>query len=334
MTRHETFKPQALQVIRWDGLPINRPGVYANIPMDRYHAGDLCVGPSISSSGLRTIFNDSPMAYWVESPLNPNRIEDDGDSEAFILGRGAHHLALGEAAFSRHFVARPAVLNGTAWNSNRNDCKEWLKHVRDQGLTVLTPGQIEQIKGMAGILPWQKGLEDSGLANSAVVRAGALSGLVEHSIIAQDPETGVWLKSRPDAIPVDSTTFADFKTTTDVSHEALQRTLGDFRYDMQAVLASLCLELAAGFPFTDFAFVFAMKKPPHAVEIVELKECDLEEAAKDLRVAIRTFARCLETGRWPGPSGGRGDARFIERSTWNRSAALARRTALELELQP
>jgi len=322
-----------LKVTRWDGQPIKEPGVYSGVPMEIYHSADLCAGPSISSSGLRTIFDpdQGPMAYWVESPLNPNRIEPE-DSQAFILGRAAHHLVLGEAAFSRFYVARPEKLNGTAWNSNRTDCKEWLQHCRDQGLTVLTPGQVEQIKGIAGLLPWQKDLEDSGLANSAVVRAGALSGLVEHTIIALDKETGVYLKSRPDAIPLDSSQFSDFKTSANVSAIALQRTLDAYRYDMQADLASTCLEQAAGLKFTSHAFVFAMSKPPHAVEIVELKDLDLEEARHDNRAAIRTFARCLDTGRWPGPGGGRGDARFIERSTRSRENALARRTMLELEL--
>lgn len=321
-----------LTVKRWDGQPITEPGVYSHIPMIAYHSADICDGPSISSSGLRTIFTDCPMAYWVESPLNPRRLDQE-DKEAFILGRAAHHLVLGEHDFGRFFVARPEKLNGTLWNGNRTDCKEWLQHVTDQGLTSLTPAQIEAIRGMAGLLPWQKGLEDSGLLNSAVVRAGALSGLVEHSLFAKDKETGVWLKSRPDAIPLDSSEFNDFKSTISVHYEKLQRTLDDFRYDMQADLASVCLQQAADLKFTSYAFIFAMKKPPHAVEVVELKDVDLEEARQDNRAALRTFAKCLETGRWPGPGGGRGDARYIERSVRSRENALGRRTLLELELE-
>lgn len=327
--------------IRWNGEPISKPGVYSHVPIAAYHGGDLCDGPSISSSGLRTIFDPGkgPMAYWIESPLNPLRILP-GEKEAFILGRAAHHLVLGEIEFARHFTVEPATYPDAktgepkAWNNNANFCREWRAHVIEgEGRTILTTNQIEAIRGMAGLLPWQKGLVDSGLKNSAVVGAGALSGLVEHSIVTKDAETGVWLKSRPDAIPLDSTDFADFKTTTAVDYDTLQRTLGDFRYDMQAVLASMCLLGAAGLEFTSYAFIFAEKKPPHAVEIVELRNVDLDEARLDLRAAIRTFARCLDTGRWPGPSGIRGDARFIERSEWNRKEAAGRRAFLELELE-
>lgn len=320
-----------MQVITWDGKPISSPGIYARVPIDFYHGPDLCAGPSISSSGLRTIFADSPLDYWIHSPLNPRRI-DRAESEAFTLGRGAHHLLLGEDDFSRYFVARPEELNGKAWNGNRTDCREWMELAAEAGQTVLTAGQMESIKGMAGILPWQEGLEDSGLANNALVKAGALSGLIEHTIIALDAETGVFIKSRPDVIPTGSREFNDFKTSADVSDEAIRKTLDAYRYDMQADLASTCLEQAHGHPFESFGFIFADKKPPHAVNVIELDASDLEEAAKDNRTALRTFARCLDTNRWPGPAGARGDAATIQRSAWSRTRAADRRAYLDSEL--
>ncbi len=323
-----------MKVIRWNGEPITKPGIYAGVPMAAYHSADICAGPSISSSGLRTIFTDCPMAYWVESPLNPKRVEP-AEKEAVIIGRAAHHLALGEADFQRYYAVEPATYQNEKgetkpWSNNANVCKDWNRHITEgEGRTILKGAHVDMIRGMAGLLPWQEGLEDSGLKNSAVVRAGALSGLVEHTIIGLDEETGVFLKSRPDAIPLDSTQFADFKTTQSVQWDAIRRTLDDRRYDMQAVLASMCLEQAIGRPFDAFAFIFAMKKPPHAVEIVEL---DGEDVA-DAKIAIRTFAHCLKTGRWPGPGGGRADARYVARSEWSRREALGRRSFLELELE-
>lgn len=320
-----------LDVIPYDGKPIRAPGIYARVPMEIYHSADLCVGPSVSSSALRTVFTQSPMDYWIYSPMNPRRVEKP-ESEAFVLGRAAHHLLLGEAEFGRHFLIRPEELNGKAWNGNRTECREWLASAAEARLTVLTPNQIEQIRGMAGLLPWQEGLDDSGLANSAVVRAGALNGLIEHTIIGYDDETGLWLKSRPDVIPLDSLMFSDFKTSAEATDEAVRRTLDEYRYDMQADLASVCLEHAADVRFEAFGFIFGAKKPPHAVNVIELDPADLEEAAKDNRTALRTVAQCLDTGKWPGPAGRKGDATFIRRSDWSRARAVSRREFLELEL--
>lgn len=326
-----------MKVTTWDGQPISSPGIYARVPIDIYHGPDLCAGPSISSSGLRTIFAESPMDYWIYSPLNPRRLEKP-ESEAFILGRAAHHLLLGEAEFGRHFTIEPETYpdpkdgKPKKWNNNADYCRDWAASARDSKLTVLTRKQMESIKGMAGILPWQEGLEDSGLANNGLVKAGALSGLIEHTIIAIDPETGIFLKSRPDVIPTASRDFNDFKTSADVSDEAIRKTLDSYRYDMQADLASTCLEQADGHPFEAFGFIFADKKPPHAVNVIELDPEDLAEAAKDNRTALRTFARCLDTNRWAGPAGQRGDAARVSRSAWNRTRAADRRAYLESEL--
>lgn len=328
-----------MEVIIWDGEPIKSPGIYSHVLMADYHGANLCAGPSISSSGLRTIFDPAkgPMNYWIYSPYNPNRLEQP-DSEAFILGRAAHHLFLGEADFGKHFTVEPETYpdakTGEAkkWNNNATFCKEWAEHVASEKLTVLSRKQLEQIKGMAGILPWQKGLEDSGLKNNGLVRAGALQGLIEHTIIALDEETGVYLKSRPDVIPTGSWEFNDFKTSADVSDEAIRRTIGDFRYDMQADVASVCLEQATGNRFTSHGFIFAAKTAPFATAAAELDEEDLVEAAKDNRTALRTFARCMDTGRWPGPAGRRGDAACISRSLWNRTRASDRRAYLDQEL--
>lgn len=324
-------------VTPWNGQPIGAPGIYSGVPMSVYHSADICVGPAASSSHLRTIFNDSALAYWIYSPLNPRRLEQP-DKKAWIEGRGAHHLVLGEAAFDKHFIVQPETYPDAktgepkAWSGNATHCKTWKARAAEAKLTVLTPAQIEMIKGMAGVQPWQEGLEDSGLKNTAVVRAGALSGLIEHTIIAKDEETGIWIKSRPDVIPVDSLEFVDFKTIADPSDDSVRRTLEDHRYDMQADLANQCLKGAVGRAFESFGFVFAGKSPPHATNAIEVDPVDLAEAEADNRAALRTLARCIDTGRWPGPAGTRGDAATISRSEWSRKNAVGRRNFLQLEL--
>jgi hypothetical protein len=324
-----------MKVIPWDGKPISAPGIFSNVPSAIYHGPDLCIRPSISSSGLRTIFTDSPMQYWIHSPYNPNRLPEE-DSRAFVVGRAAHHLCLGEADFKKHFIVRPAEYPDQKtgelkkWTRAAGYCKareaEWAD---DMNLDILTPEELETIKGIAGIQPWQKGLDDSGLMNSAVVRAGALQGLVEHTVVAIDKETGVFIKARPDVIPTASREAGDFKTTQSVQPYKLQQTLDDLRYDMQGEIVSRCLEQAADFRLTNFALIFAAKKEPHEVAVRELKPYDLDESAKDNQTAIRTFALCMERGKWPGVGGGEDDARYLERSDRSRERAIARREQLE-----
>ena len=322
-----------MKVTPWDGKPISAPGIFSGVPSTVYHGPDLCIGPSISSSGLRKIFTTSAMEYWIYSPYNPNALESP-DSRAFVVGRASHHLCLGEADFRKHFVVRPEEYPDEKtgqlkkWTRAAAYCKRWEAEADEAGLALLTPAELEIIKGIAGIHPWQKGLEDSGLMNNAVVRAGALQGLVEHTIVAQDKETGVWLKARPDVIPTASREACDFKTTLSVEGYKLQRSLDDFRYDAQGEIVSRCLEQAADFRLTNFSLIFADKNEPHEVAVRELKPYDLDEAAKDNDAALRTFALCMERGKWPGRGGGEEDARYLERSDRSRERAVLRREQL------
>lgn len=312
-----------LNVTLWDGQPIATPGIYRGIPIELYHQ-QLTAEPSISSSGLRTIFDESPAHYYARSYLNPDR-EPETPSEALTLGRGAHHLLLGEEHFSERFAIRPEKLNGEKWNSNRTDCKAWLKHCRDLGQEVLLPAQIKAIRGMA-----------RGLAAHPMVAkpVSILNGLIEHSIVWRDKETGVWLKVRPDAVPASDSDVADLKTTVSVDREKLQRTIADYSYHVQGGLVGMAFREVLGREMTSFNLVFVEKTPPYCVSVVSLKPADLQLGESIVRAALRTFANCLDTGHWPGPGGDQTDAEFIEITDWTRKRHDARLALLEQGLTP
>jgi len=298
---------------------ISKKGVYA-LSMSDYH-GQPTVGPSVSSSGLRTIFQESPAHFWVNSSINPKAVEQK-DSEAFVFGRAAHHLLLGEDDFSTLFIVRPEEIDGAAWQGNRTVCKKWITDQRAAGRTVLTAEQIEKIRGMA-----------RSLAKHPLIEAGILNGDIEQSLIWQDKETGIWLKARPDAIPNGSGDFADLKTTVETGFK-LDRSVISYRYDMQAALVKWGCKEVLGFDMTEFSFVFVEKDPPHCVDVLVLDPEDIQAAEHDLRASLRTLAYCLKTGDWFGPSGSQRDARYVSIGEYARNNALLRREFLEREIKP
>lgn len=119
-----------MQIERWAGKQITKPGIYSNIPLESYHRGDICDGPSVSSNGLRTLFRKSPAHFYDAWPGNPDHFENV-DKEEFILGRAVHHLVLGEPAFAKHFVGQPDSYDDPktgeekAWSNLSNVCKAW-----------------------------------------------------------------------------------------------------------------------------------------------------------------------------------------------------------------
>ena len=302
----------ALNVQEWDGEPIKRPGIYSGIPLDLYHSADICVEPSISSSGLRLIYSPfpwvkaSPAHYWCQSPYNPDAEEDDDEKEAFILGRAAHHLLFGEAAFHELFIVRPATINGETWHGNKTICKLWLEKQRDAGLCVLTPDHLKRIKGIARELAKEPLINDP-----EGKRSGILNGYIEHSWFFKH-RTGVWIKVRPDATPNDSLDFVDLKLTRSILWPDMQRTIRDLGYFQQAGLTAMAVKAILGQPVNSYSFVFAENTEPHCIDFVTLKENEIQRGVEACEIAINRFAKCMRENRWPGPRGDRADAQYIE----------------------
>lgn len=299
-----------------DGEIITEPG-YMDMSIEWYH-GQCTEGPSLSSTGIRRLLK-SPAEFWKYSELNPSRV-DESDKEAFVLGRAAHHLALGEADFAKRFIIRPDTLDGEKWNGNRLTCKAWLKARKAEGLTVLTAEQVEKIKGMAGLQDWQRGMTNCGLANTPLVASGgALSGEIERSLVWQ--REGVWLKARPDAIPGASNDFADLKTTSKGTESRdLSNVLYDRGYFVQAALVGMGASAVLNRQMEGFHLVFVDTADVHAVSIRTLEDEDIIRGERGVFAAIAIFKRCMATGVWPGPTASQADAQRLSLPQWGREA--------------
>lgn len=274
----------------WDGKPISAPGIYQNIPMDAYH-GQLTVAPSISSSGLRAIENKSPLHYWAQSYLNPDRPEDDTDEKKhLIFGRAVHTLLLSEDGFRDQYVVRPEKYENDAgdwkpWSGNANVCKEWLADRKAEGKTVLLKQHVDDIQGMAERL------------SKSEVAVSLLRGRIERSIVTKD-RTGVWVKSRPDSIPAD-TIIADLKTCADASQVSVSRSIINYGYLQQMALAITSLEALGEQHVSEAVLLFVETTYPYAFNIKPLDNGDIYTAMRQNRRALNIFADCLSRNDWP-----------------------------------
>lgn len=306
-----------MQPTVWDGKPITRPGVYAKVDMEAYHGRLVAEDEeSGSRSFLWTLFNESPAHAQLKHYSNEDREDStETESEALLLGRAAHHMILGEAHFSESFVFHPETYPEGAtypsmigaqkpWNWNANWCKAW---GRDQkGREILRPRHMDSIRGMA-----------NGLYANPLVRAGILNGLIETTMVARDPRTGIWLKIRPDGIPTDSGDFSDLKTAADVSDEGIEKAIGETGIFLQGAMTRRVCNML-GIEFTSFSPVFVLKKAPFCARVKTLTDGDLDLGDKVLDASLELYKRCLDRGVWPGPGGEQTDAEYAQMSVWKR----------------
>jgi len=142
------------------------------------------------------------------------------------------------------------------------------------------------------VLTTPEDLEIQGIANS--VRRHPfwdiihLDHKIEASIFAEDEETGLPLKARPD-LWVEDHTLVDIKTTDDASPDAFARTVTTFGYHLQA---AHYLTMTGA---ENFIFVAVERKAPYAVGIYRL---DAEWVQIARCKGGRRSRSCMSAGRW------------------------------------
>lgn len=281
---------------KWDGSFISDPGIYTDLPIEIYHT-QICESFSVSSSGLRLLEEKSPLHFWSKY-IDPDR-EEEEKKPFFSIGQAAHILFLGERGFNEKFAVRPETyINAKGeekpWNNNANVCKDWNADQEDAGLYIITPSQLEDIKGMARMLGKEPMIKQHGL----------LSGFIERSLIWKDKETGIWLKARPDVIPPIENTIVDLKTIgTSASDDDCQRAIGAHGYHMQLALVSMGMKELFKREIEESILLFVETNAPYAYNLKPVDQRAIYLGECQIRRALRTLADCLERDHWPTYSG-------------------------------
>lgn len=279
----------------WDRGQITEPGIYAGVPIDRYH-GDpaLFDGWSMSSSGLRAVLR-RPSEYWMGSPFNPAR-EPGKPVKALEFGRAAHAILMGDEDATTLCVVSP-------FKDFRTDAAQaWRDAQVAARRTIVTNADMEAIRRIA-----------DALHRHPLIKQGLLSGRVERTMCAKAGD--IWLKARPDAIPNSDGMFVDLKTAADVSDDGINRSIADKGYHVQAATIRMVAR-ALGIPFEAFAFVFVEKIAPFDVRVKVLKDNDLDRGEQLARAALDATRRCIREGVWPGFDGFGNAEGYAEVPTW------------------
>ena len=251
-------------------------GTFAGIPNEDYHHDTT----SLSSSGARLLMPPSCPAKFRQRMDGPPEYK-----AVFDFGTVAHSLVLGEGC---DFVAIDAPDFRTKAAQQERD------KVRKDGKTPILQCDLERATAMAAVA-WTHPMAGELL--------GA-KGKAEVSLYADDPETGVRLRARPDwmteAYDASRLWIVDYKTTVTARPDDFARKAADFGYHMQAAwyidvatILGLCDQPA-------FVFVAQEKEPPFLVSVVEFDAEAIAEGRALNRQAINLFKRCTDTGEWPG----------------------------------
>jgi hypothetical protein len=298
------------------GGTISQNGVYSHISLDDYHGKrDLLDGASVSKSALKWLLpahGGSPKAFWGRWKWNPDHIEPE-TTAALDFGKATHSLLLGDEVFDDRFVVRPDYRpedgalpadKRRKWNANANDCIAFLKEAEKKKQTVISPDQFERIRRI-----------HRDASKYPLIRAGLLNGRIERSMFWKDPETGIWLRARPDALPNADGVYADLKTAGKFDEDFLERQVFDAGYYLQAAITRMVCR-GLGMPFETFTLLYVLNDDVPDTAHVEIDEFDIDRGERAVRWCLRTIRRCLDAGEWPGARPFNDGERRIQMKIW------------------
>jgi len=287
----------------WDGKTITTNGVYSGISLDDYHGKrDLVDGPSISKSVLKNLIpamGGSPKAFWGRWKANPDHVEQD-TTKALDFGKAAHCLLLGDEVFAERFCIRP-----DQWSDWRTKAaQDWRDDQVAAGKTIITVEQFDRIRRM-----------HADASSYPLIKEGLLNGRIERSMLWKDPETGIWLRARPDASPNADGVYADLKTAGKFDEDFLERQIFDAGYYLQAAITRMVCR-GLGMPFETFVLLYVLNDDVPDTAHVEIDQFDIDRGERVVRWCLKTIRRCLDTGEWPGARPFNDGERRIQMKTW------------------
>jgi hypothetical protein len=260
---------------------ITEPGVY-DLPAETYHA-DPIPGGSLSSSGARRLLPPSCPALFRHEQLHgrkPRRV--------FEIGHAAHALVLGTG---------PELVRVEADSWRTNAAKDAAAEARERGAVPLLPDEYAEVHAMAAALrahPVASALFDPDY------------GRAEQALVWRDGPSGIWRRAMLDWLPDPGSgrlIVPDYKTTVCAAPSELSKAVHKYGYHQQhAWYVDGAQALDLGDQDAAFVFVFQEKTAPYLVTVIELDALALRIGRDLNRQAIEIYARCSESGVWPGYS--------------------------------
>jgi hypothetical protein len=246
-----------------------------------YHAH-----PAVSKSHLDLIAR-SPLHYWARY-LDPNRVTPE-PSPQMRLGTALHTHVLELSRWDEEIAVAPGDIN----RRTKEGREQWAAFEADAaGKTVITADDAAQVQAMARAV----------FRHPAAAMLLGLPGKAETTHMWTDAATGLECKCRPDWLTDDGSIVVDLKTTKDASPRGFRRSIGDYRYHLQAAWYLHGLEQATGKRPDQFIFICVESTAPYACAVyaadAEMVERGHEQAMRDLA----KLAECRAAGSWPSYS--------------------------------
>lgn len=247
-------------------------GVHPTMPADTYHEQRKFIG----SSSLAKM--DLSPRHFYQAWTIPS-----GPTAAMFKGNLIHSLLL-EQDIER-FVRRPLNEKGDLVRSNSKEYAAFL--AENPGKEPVHPDDFDPMYDML-----------TSFCDNERAMAMMNKSRIEHSVFAQDPESGLLLKARPDIWG--SGFISDLKSTSNM--RGFNRQIFALMYDVKLAHYAKVIEYATGEVIDQVYYIAHESNAPYCSQIFTLSKDDFKAAKEKWRILLNQISVCSKTGNWPGYS--------------------------------
>jgi len=280
-------------------------GVFYDLPDPVYRQA-----PGVSNSMRKHVCangNDpgSPAHYQVYLK-DPSRL-----TKPMLMGRLVHGAILQPdeplPAIAIQPTERAAVAGDSAvkqkkvgvgemipWHNGSKVCKEWNAAQELAGNSILTQGEYDNLCGIV-----------KSIAAHPAASAALKSGHAEVSLFKrlwrniEDRQRVILRKARLDWV-TPGNAIVDIKTTTDARRDQFGDTMYKLQYYVQAAYyLDIWNDLHPAQPKEVFVFIAVEKKPPYAVNVLEVHQNAIAAGREQYMRDLNILMTCEETESWP-----------------------------------
>lgn len=242
--------------------------IYENLPAEDYFSIEAA-----SNSYLKKVRRSPAHAHDPEP--------EKKDTRNMEIGSALHMALLEPDLYAKTYHVAEADLRTDAFY------KGLAKDLG--GAVVLTRPESRRIVGM----------QASAYRNKRFAGYMKAAGRNELSVVTADPQTGVIIKCRFDR-KLDHLPALDIKKCQDARGNEFLRAVTNYGYYMQVAFYQHVWFCETGERIDDFPLIAIEEESPHGVICHDLDEIALELGRRHFREALDTYARCLDSGIWPG----------------------------------
>jgi hypothetical protein len=248
-------------------------GLYLNLPSDEYHSDD-----ALGSSSLKTLATKTPA--HLKGMVRK-------ESAAFDIGTAFHTLVL-EPSKESTIICGGDDRRGNKWKDAKADADF-------NGNVILTTDEYDKVFRM----------RDALMANEDAVNLLTGKTVAEASLFANDKQTNIRCKIRPDLFNYDLNCMVDLKTAITASPEGFARAVADYGYHVQqAYYQRIWNGHFTDKQSDDFFFVVIEKEPPFLSAVYHLDKMTIMEGHNLVKWGMDVYRKCKASNVWQGYESG------------------------------